>query len=154
MISKLTWYLKLSIKHQILSVLILSFLLTIKSIYAFETIQILNFTKDLIHKQTSQECDKNDQSSYNLCYGRGMIFDVCTPPDVENWRQVTSSQIQAFQNKMNEAKIGSNFLLASLNFKFSGVQVRLTLPYLFFSGDKSKVASRIYLTQRGSKKCR
>lgn len=146
---KTTYPLKAFSTCLLILVLNLSAILAAQNADLFETIVILSPPSTELRKQTAQECDQKDRSAYNLCYGRGIIFDVCPSPEPEPWRKNTSIQMKNFYDKMQDAGIGSNPLLASLSFRWSKIDesVRFTLPYIFFSGDKAKITSRIYLTE-------
>lgn len=104
-----------------------------------------------LKKQAPSESDKQDTSAYNKCYGRDMIFRVLSPSAQSSWRDVALKSMANLSDKLEDASIGQNPIVTSIHFKWfpnEDFNLRYTLPYLFFSGEKEKVSSRIYLTKQ------
>lgn len=115
-----------------------------------ESIEILSSQSAQLKKQTSTDCDHKDGSAYNKCYGRGMVFRVLPSPAENSWRFGACEDMRKFSKRLQAASIGANPVVTSFYFRcFSNEEdnIRFTLPYLYLSGGREHVSSRIYFME-------
>lgn len=118
---------------------------------AYESIEILPVHSPSLKKQVPEESDHQDTSSYNKCYGRGMVFKVLPPFDLDSWQRKASGYMRKFFEVFEGVSKSPNCVIASFCFRWFKDEehnIRYTLPYLFFSGEREKVSSRIFFTQQ------